>query len=227
MALFDSIINETREKFSLGDKAKVLLSSLLALMTDKTGSGFTGFLQRFTDAGLGNTASSWVNSGTNTPISNEQVESALGEDLLIDISRNVGLDYKTTTSASAFMIPRIVDEVTPEGSAPTKNELLAKIGGYSRDVGETTVGETFDRIGTAATATIDAKNRVVAENFETIDENHNSALKWLLPLVVLSLLVIAGFMFCSKSKPIANTVNVNMNPVTLNVNSNTVVNANR
>jgi len=226
MALFDSIIDEARKKFNLGDKAEILFPALLALMTDKAGGGFTGFLQRFTDAGLDDTASSWVNSGTNTPISNEQVESALGEDLLNDISRNVGLDYKTTTSASAFMIPRIVDELTPEGVAPAENDLPAKIGGYLRNVGGTTVGETFDRIGTAATATIDRENSVVAGNFETIDGNdNNSALNWLLPLVILGLLIIAGFMFCSKSEPIVNTVNTN--PATLSVNSNTVVNADR
>ena len=118
MAMFDSIINEAEGKFNLGGKAGTLLSALLALMTDRNRGGLAGFLEQFSRAGLGETASSWVGSNANTPISDEQLESALGGDTLDGLANRAGTDYKTATSATAYMIPRVVDALTPEGIVP-------------------------------------------------------------------------------------------------------------
>ncbi len=52
MTLFDSIIREAGERFSLGNKAGGLFAALLGLMTDHNQGGFTGFLARFRQAGL-------------------------------------------------------------------------------------------------------------------------------------------------------------------------------
>jgi uncharacterized protein YidB (DUF937 family) len=225
MPSFNEIINQAKEKFNLGDEAEMLFSALSALITDKANGGFAGFLQRFNDAGLGNTASSWVNSGANTPISNEQLESVLGENTLNDISRNVGLDYQTTTSVSAFMIPQIVDQLTPEGVPLAESDLLSRIG---RTISDIPPGEPFDRVGTAAARIINEENRVVEANFGAVaGSENNSALRWILPLIILALLLALGFMFCSKSEPVANIVDVNANQSAINVNSNSVVNANK
>lgn len=177
--MFDSIIDEAREKFNLGDKANSLLSILLALMTDKTDGGFSGFLERFNEAGLGEVASSWVSSGANTPISNEQTESVFGEETLKDIADEVGLDYNTTTSATAFMTPHIVDNLTPNGVVPSEGDLLSTVGGFLGGIGGAAVGalgmtgaaasDTADRIGTATSETIDAGEKTIAENLDMVD----------------------------------------------------------
>ncbi len=246
--MFDSIINEAGEKFNLGGKSGTLLAALLALMTDRTRDGLTGFLERFNRVGLGDTASSWVNSGTNTPLSNEQLESALGSDTLDEISNQAGTDYQTTASASAYLIPRIVDNLTPNGVIPASGDVLSRIGGYSAGASESigatgaTTAETFDRVGTAAAGTLDADTRNVGglnanvgevrsigdrannplnpidENFD--DDEDNSPFKWLLPLLLLGLLLILGYSFCSKT-PVPTTTNVNVNANTVNMNVNT------
>lgn len=177
--MFDSIIKEAQEKFNLGDKAGGLLSTLLALMTDKTNGGFSGFLERFREAGLGDVASSWVNSGANTPLSDEQTESVFGEETLEEIADEAELDYDTTTSATAFMTPHIVDTLTPDGVVPTESDLLSRIGGFLGGIGGAAVGalgmadaaasDTVDRIGTSASETIDAGERRVAENLDMVD----------------------------------------------------------
>ena len=176
--MFDSIIKEAQEKFNLGDKAGGLLSTLVVLMTNKDDGGFSGFLERFKEAGLGDVASSWVNSGANTPISNEQVESVFGEETLKDISENAELDYATTTSATAFMTPHIVDNLTPDGVVPSESDLLTKIGGYLSGLGGLAAGafgtagamasDTVDRIGTAASGTVDAGKKIVGDGIDTV-----------------------------------------------------------
>jgi uncharacterized protein YidB (DUF937 family) len=243
--MFETIINEAGEKFNLGGNSRTLLSALLALMTDGTRGGLAGFLELFNRVGLGDTASSWVNSGTNTPLSNEQLESALGNDTLNEIANRAGTDYQTAASSSAYLIPRIVDNLTPEGVIPESGDVLSRIGGYTTGAGETfgttgvTTAETFDRVGTAAAETLDANNRNIGglnaigndvrsvgdrttnplnridDNFD--DEEDNSPLKWLLPLLLLGLLLILGYSFCSKT-PVPTTTNVNANPININAN---------
>ncbi len=160
MALFDSILNEVGKKFNLGDKAGGLLTILLTMIADQSNGGFSGFIDRFKEAGLGDLASSWVNSGANMPLSDEQTETVFGEGTLKDISDQSGIDYKTTTSATAFLTPHIVDNLTPNGEVPDEKGLLSMIGGYLTGIGGAiagglgaagaTAGATAGRIGTAA-----------------------------------------------------------------------------
>lgn len=223
MSLFDSVVNEAREKFNLGDKANILLSVLLAKITDKSRGGFGGFLERFNAAGLSGVASSWVNSGANTSISGEQLESALGSETIQDVADKTGIDYPTATAATAFMLPRVVDNLTPDGILPEENDLLSRAGTYltadENSIAGVSAGNAFDRIGTSATNVIDADKSGVGsgiadsaqiisqranasiENINDYDEaGDNSPLKWLTPLIILALLVILGYSFCSKAE---------------------------
>ncbi len=157
MSMFDSVINESSQKFGLGDKAGSLLSSLLSLMTDQSRGGFAGFLDRFRTAGLGEAVNSWIGNGNNLSISNEQVETALGTDTINLMAQQAGADVETTKSALGTMIPGVVDRLTPEGAIPTEDDLLSRIGGFLSGVGGATVSTTgvmmsdsIDRSGTAA-----------------------------------------------------------------------------
>lgn len=195
--MFESVVSKARNKFDLGDKANALLTALLALATDANRGGFAGFLGKFKDAGLEDVVSSWINSGANAPISDKQVEAALGDDALSRMAAQAGLDYETTTAAAAFMLPRVVDELTPEGAAPSDNDLRLKTdeflsgGRSSAPIDGESAGETFDRIGTAAVGTAGEHEKIIVKD--------DSILKWLLPLIILALLVVVGFWFCGKS----------------------------
>lgn len=253
MSMFDSIINEAENKFNLGGKAGSLLSALLALMTEKNRGGLAGFLERFNVAGLGDTVTSWIGAGSNMPVSNEQLESAVGENTLQNIADQTGTDYTTATSATAYMTPRVIDALTPAGEIPQDGDLLARIGGYLTGVG----GATPGGIGTATamtggipdkvSAAVDntygttegaAGNNVnvVGDRFgtalnsdgERVDGNgdDNSILKWLLPLILLGLLLALGYMFCGKSTPVTTTnanINNNSNKAAVAVNNNSAV----
>jgi uncharacterized protein YidB (DUF937 family) len=133
--MFSSIIDGVNEKFDLGDKADALISAILALMTDSGRGGLAGFINRFRAVGLGDLAESWISSGANTPVSYEQLESALGEDTLRGISEQVSTDYETTVKASEYVIPHLVDDLTPDGEIPNESDLLSQVGGYLTGVG--------------------------------------------------------------------------------------------
>lgn len=247
MTMFDLIIAEADERFDLNGKAGTLLSSLLALMTNGTSGGFAGFIEKFRTANLGVATSSWVSSGMNTEISNEQLESALGADTLTGISGQIGTDYATTVSAAAFITPRMVDALTPDGVLPQDGDLLSRIGGSLNGVEETAAGaavaETLDRLDTAVpvleadkkdVGDLNVVDRNVNPVVDKIDNSVNgvddafdnedtSPLGWLLPLLLLGLLLILGYWFCSKSPepaaPVVTNVN-NTNRAAANINAN-------
>jgi uncharacterized protein YidB (DUF937 family) len=204
--MFDSVVNEAREKFNLGDRANSLLSAILSVITDKNHGGFAGLLDRLDKAGLGDVSSSWISSGANTPISGEQTEAAVGPVTLDDISKQTGIDYKTTVAATAFMLPRIVDEISADGVVPNDDDLRSRYVGHLSE-NENTVAERFDRIGTAAVSMTDEKGDI---SVNELDEKE-SDLKRLLPVIIVLLLIILGFWFCSKAETHkSQTINPNV-----------------
>ncbi len=210
--MFESIIGEADAKFELGkEKAGILLTAILDFIKR---DGFSGFAARFKDVGLGDLLNSWVGTDANTPISNEQTESAFGEDTLKSFADKTGLDYKTATSATAFIIPHIVDTLTPNGMMPNDANLAAMLGDSlpaANAVGAV-AGEPFDRMDAAVGSS--AVDEYAADDLA----NENPVLKWLLPLIILAIMVILGFWFCGKSTPVAMNVNTNMNSANSNAN---------
>lgn len=171
MSIFDSIISEAGEKFNLGGKTGTLLSALLAMMTNKSGGGFGGFLEKFNQAGLGDTVASWIGSGSNTPVSNEQLESAIGADTIENIATQAGTDYDTAASATAYMTPRVVDALTPDGVVPQETDLLSRIGGYlTGGIG----GAALGGLGTAAAMTGGMPDKVGATVGDAFDATKNT-----------------------------------------------------
>ena len=223
MFLFDSIIEQTGEKFGLGDKSGSLLAALLAHMTERKHGGFAGFIERFNRAGLGSLAESWIMAGRNTPLSYEQVESIFSDEEIGEIAVQAGTDKKTATSAMAFMIPQVVDKLTPDGIIPPEENLLSKIGDYlSEDSDAAGKGktDTLDRVGTAAEGVTDAgrisagtvMDRIDAGTFaeresaasDDADEigagtADDSFLNYLFPLLIFGFLIALGFWFCGRS----------------------------
>ncbi|MBX7173743.1 MAG: YidB family protein [Pyrinomonadaceae bacterium] len=199
MSLFDSIINGASEKFGIGNKAGTVLSALLSLITDQNRGGFAGFLDLFSKAGLGDVASSWINSGVNEELTDEQVESALGEDTIADIAKQADISKSKAASTLAYMIPNVVDKLTPDGVIPEEKDLLTQIGEFLSGIGGAVAGAALagagavgavasgaadkvgdvanaavDTVGDAAGATVDAGKKVVGAVGDTIGGAFNS-----------------------------------------------------
>lgn len=211
--MFKSIIGEADSKFELGTKnAEELLAAILDFIKR---DGFSAFFARFENAGLGDLANSWVGRDANTPISYEQTESAFGENTLRGFADKAGADYKTATEATAFMIPHIVDELTPSGTMPNDADLAAMLDGGlpAANTAGMVAGEPFDRV--------DASVGSAAVDEFAVDNSgdENPVLKWLLPLVILAILLVLGFWFCGKSTPVVTNINTNTKANTATVSN--------
>lgn len=165
MSLFDSIISEAGEKFGLGKKSGTLLTALLSFMTDQNRGGFLGFLDLFGNAGLEDSVGGWVSSGANTELSNEQLESALGEKTIGELAKQTKISKAKTTSALAFMIPGVVDALTPDGNIPEEQDLFAKIGDYLN-----ITAASPPPVGVSESITANVEEAVETPTVETVPE---------------------------------------------------------
>jgi uncharacterized protein YidB (DUF937 family) len=86
------------------------------------GSGLGELLERFTQNGHGATASSWIGTGPNQPVSPSDLESTLGSDTINDLSRETGLDRGNLLSQLSQALPQVVDKLTPNGRLPNETE---------------------------------------------------------------------------------------------------------
>ena len=92
-----------------------------------TGSVLSGGLgdlvDRFKQAGQGEAAESWVRKGPNQSISTDQLEGALGPDVVATLSEKTGLSRDELLSRLARTLPEAVDNLTPDGRVPTEDEV--------------------------------------------------------------------------------------------------------
>ena len=81
--------------------------------------GLQGVMNEFERNGLGPTVKSWVGTGPNQPISADQVQQALGPDLLQQLSAKSGLSVQELTQKLSHVLPQAVDRLTPDGKIPS------------------------------------------------------------------------------------------------------------
>lgn len=80
--------------------------------------GLQGVVNEFERSGLGATVKSWVGTGPNLPISPDEVQKALGPDLLQQLSQKSGLSVQDLTQKLSQVLPQAVDKLTPNGAIP-------------------------------------------------------------------------------------------------------------
>lgn len=80
--------------------------------------GLQGVVSEFERNGLGATVRSWVGTGPNHTISPDEVQKALGPDLLQQLSERSGLSVQDLTQKLSHVLPQAVDKLTPDGAIP-------------------------------------------------------------------------------------------------------------
>jgi uncharacterized protein YidB (DUF937 family) len=61
---------------------------------------------------------SWVRTGPNKPVDRRQIEDVFGQRELDQIAHNKGIDRDQLAEVLSRYIPKIIDELTPQGQLP-------------------------------------------------------------------------------------------------------------
>ena len=84
--------------------------------------GLRDLVERFKQSGHGQAAESWVSTGPNQPLRPDQLEQAVGPDVLNTLTQQTGLSREDLLSKLTRELPSAVDKLTPQGRLPTEDE---------------------------------------------------------------------------------------------------------
>jgi uncharacterized protein YidB (DUF937 family) len=87
------------------------------------GGGLGALLAALERGGLGQEAQSWVGTGSNLPVSGDQLQQALGGDLLGGLAGQLGMSQGDASSGLAALLPQLIDRLTPQGQVPAAGGL--------------------------------------------------------------------------------------------------------
>ncbi len=90
-------------------------------------NGLGAVLQQFQQNGQGDKVNSWVGTGPNKDISEQELAKSLGDDDINSLSQHTGISRDDLLSALRRELPNIVDQLTPQGRVPAPHELSQQI----------------------------------------------------------------------------------------------------
>jgi uncharacterized protein YidB (DUF937 family) len=85
--------------------------------------GLGDLLAAFERNGMGEQVQSWVGTGSNLPLAPEQLQQALGGDMLDGLARQAGVSPAEAGSGLAELLPQLIDRLTPDGQLPQAGGL--------------------------------------------------------------------------------------------------------
>jgi uncharacterized protein YidB (DUF937 family) len=140
MGLLDSILGAASGQTGATGEANPLMGIISSLLTQS--GGLQGLASKFMQSGQGNAFQSWVGMGENQPVSNNEIQRALGSEQVNAIATRMGVDPAQASNFLAEYLPKIVDKLTPAGKIdPTADHqqglaallpsLLQSLGGQS------------------------------------------------------------------------------------------------
>jgi uncharacterized protein YidB (DUF937 family) len=123
MGLLDDLENKALSSVTGGTTSNPLLSQLLQLIQQQPG-GLSGLVQNFHEKGLGGLVSSWVGTGQNLPISQDQIKEVLGSTQVQELAAKAGISPDAASSQLSQLLPNLVDKLTPNGQMPQQGNLM-------------------------------------------------------------------------------------------------------
>jgi len=103
-----------------GPTAKGVIGALLT-------GGMMDLVRQFRGADKGDAVDSWIAKGPNKAVSATDLSKVLTEQQVAYLTKRTGLSREELLEGLSERLPRVVDELTPEGRVPTAEELQRRI----------------------------------------------------------------------------------------------------
>ena len=123
MGLLDQITSDLKSVLSGGSGQSSLLDGVKDLLTNSSTGGLEGLVQRFKEIGLGDTIASWISTGENKVVTNEQIQKVLGSSFIQQLAQKAGISQEKVSQQLAGMLPQIIDKLTPNGKLPESGKV--------------------------------------------------------------------------------------------------------
>ncbi|MEP7154729.1 MAG: YidB family protein [Betaproteobacteria bacterium] len=124
MSLLDSVIGSLSNNQQGSSPLLQMAMQMLSHRGDGTGGGLGGLMDAFQNAGMGDQLKSWIGTGSNMPISADQLNNVLGSDKIRDIANQLGMSHGEVSGGLADMLPQLIDKLSPNGQLPDSHNML-------------------------------------------------------------------------------------------------------
>jgi len=122
MTLMDDVMNKAMATIA-GGGSDPMVAGVLEMIQNHPG-GLSGLVQAFHDKGLGELISSWTGTGSNLPISADQIHQVLGSQTVQALAAKAGIPADAAGSSLAQILPSLIDKLTPNGEVPAHSNVL-------------------------------------------------------------------------------------------------------
>ena len=85
--------------------------------------GLSDLIGKLSAGGVSPQVNSWVGHGPNEPVQPGQLGSALGQNVLAELSQRTGMSQQELLSQLSTVLPQIINHMTPNGRMPTLADL--------------------------------------------------------------------------------------------------------
>jgi uncharacterized protein YidB (DUF937 family) len=85
--------------------------------------GLSDLLGKLTSGGVAPQVNSWVAHGPNEPVQPGALGSALGQNVLAELSQRTGMSQQELLNQLSTALPQIINHLTPNGRMPTLADL--------------------------------------------------------------------------------------------------------
>ncbi len=97
-------------------EAKVLPGLLEKALAETNLGSLQGLLDKLRQSGLGPQVASWLGSGPNQTITAQQLEAALGDNVVAKISSTLNMPPDEVFGFLAKHLPAVIDALSPQGT---------------------------------------------------------------------------------------------------------------
>jgi uncharacterized protein YidB (DUF937 family) len=80
--------------------------------------GLSNLVSNADSQGLGHIVGSWIGTGSNQPVSADQVQKLVGQDRISRFANQAGISSGVAGAALTRILPVLVDRLTPHGKLP-------------------------------------------------------------------------------------------------------------
>ena len=84
--------------------------------------GLGSLVERFRTSGQGAKANSWVSAEANSELQPDELEKAIGDETINELSRKTGLSRGELVKRLTAALPETVNRLTPDGRLPSETE---------------------------------------------------------------------------------------------------------
>jgi uncharacterized protein YidB (DUF937 family) len=112
MGLFDDVAGALKGVLGQSDAAGAMPALISAALAKTDLGNLNGIVAQLQQGGLGSQVGSWLGSGTNLPVSADQLRGALGNEL----AQHLGLPVDAALNVLSAHLPGLVDQASPNGT---------------------------------------------------------------------------------------------------------------